>query len=207
MPDAVATPAKVAPSVPRLFPGGTVACIATGRSLRQADVDYLRGRVDAVIVINDAFRLAPWADVLYACDDKWWSWHYRAGAKDFAGLKYAATPRASRWPGVQVLRNDGEQGLCLDPTGVRTGKNSGYQAINLSVHLGASRVVLLGYDMQGPHFFGKHPDKSSPPFPLCLRLWPTIVEPLKDAGVEVVNCTRDTALTVFPTMRLEEALP
>ena len=92
------------------------------------------------------------------------------------------------------------------PTGVKTGRNSGYQALNIAVHLGASRVLLLGYDMHGDHFFGSHPDKSRPPFALCLKLWPTIVAPLKKAGVEVVNCTPNSALTIFPQMPLREAL-
>jgi hypothetical protein len=63
--------------------------------------------------------------------------------------------------------------------------------------------------MQGGHWFGKHPDKSGPPFALCLSLWPSIVAPLKALGVEVINCTRTTAIpeTVFRRMPLEEVLP
>jgi hypothetical protein len=188
--------------VPRLWPGGTVACLATGPSLCQADVEAVRGRVDGVIAVNDAHRLAPWADVLYACDAKWWEWN--AGVPGFQGLRYTLQPRAARW--ATVLRKTGEHGLELDPGGVRTGKNSGYQAINVAVHLGARRILLLGYDMRGDHFFGSHPDKSRPPFLLCLPIFDTLVAPLRAHGVEVCNCSRRTALRAFPCLTLEEAL-
>lgn len=193
------------PRVSRLWPGGTVACLGGGPSLIQADVDYLRGRVDGVIAVNDAYRLAPWADVLYGCDGKWWYWH--KGVPSFPGLKFSVDPATRQYPGMTVLRKTGDVGLELEPTGLKTGRNSGYQAINLAVHLGATRVVLLGYDMQGGHWFGNHPDNSKPPFAVCLQRFATLVEPLKQAGVTVLNCTRKTALTCFPCVPLEEALP
>ena len=36
--------------------------------------------------------------------------------------------------------------------------------------------------------------------------YPTLIEPLKKLGVEVINTTPDSALTCFPMMSLEEAL-
>lgn len=191
--------------VPRLWPGGTIACVGGGPSLTAADVAYVRGRVTATIAINDAYRLAPWADVLYACDAKWWYWH--KGAPGFAGLKYSIDPVAgARHRDVHVLKRTGDEGLELDAGGLRSGGNSGYQAIGLAVHLGAARVILLGYDMQGGHWFGAHPNGSKPPFVLCLQRFETLIAPLAALGVEVVNCSRESALTCFPRRSLEEAL-
>jgi len=193
-------------AVPKLWPGSTIVCIGTGPSLTGADVAYCRNRA-RVIVVNDAYRLADWADVLYACDGKWWYWHRQA--KDlaaFEGLKYALDPKAHAY-GAQVLRNTGDTGLDVRPDCVRNGRNSGYQAINLAVHLGAARILLLGYDMQGDHYFGHHPDQSRPPFGVCLKRFQTLVKPLRDLQVAVINCTRKTALTCFPCQPLEEALP
>jgi hypothetical protein len=192
------------PIVPRLWPGSTVVCVGGGPSLTDADVCSVRGKA-RVIAINDAYRLAPWADVLYACDAKWWRWH--AGVPTFAGLKYALQPEAAVWPGVQVLQNTGDEGLELDPSGLRAGRNSGYQAINLAVHLGASQIVLLGYDLQGDHWFGSHPDRSAPPFDLCRQRFQTLVTPLQDLGVTVINGSRQTSLTAFPRRRLEDVFP
>lgn len=193
-------------TVPRMCPGGTVVCLGTGPSLTQDDVDYVRGKA-TVIAINDAFRLAPWAEVMYACDAKFWYWHWHKGAREFAGLKFALDAGARRYPGVTVLRKTGETGLESDPSGVRAGRNSGYQAIGVAVHMGASKVVLLGYDMHGDHYFGQHPDSSKPPFVVCLQRFATLVEPLKAAGVSIVNCTPKTALTCFPCAPLRETLP
>ncbi len=197
-------------TVPRLWPGETVVCIGGGPSLTQADIDAcididLRG-----IAVNDAYRMAPWADVLYAADAKWWGWHN--GAPKFYGLKYSIDGRDRvAYCDVMTLRNTGWTGLELDPTGLRAGHNSGYQAINLAVHLGAKRILLLGYDMTlgtagESHWFGEHPDGLISPYPQMREAFDTIVEPLAALGVEVLNCSRRTALTAFPCVALEDAL-
>lgn len=201
---------RTASLVLRLWPGETVVCIASGPSLTKEDVDYVRGKA-RVIVVNSSYLLAPWADVLYACDAQWWRWN--PTAKDFAGLKYALTLDSRHYcPGVKVLENKGAEGLELKPTGIKHGRNGGYQAMNLAVHFGASRILLLGYDMQpGPnreeHWHGDHPNRHRSPYDVFRRMYPTIVEPLKAAGVEVVNCTRRTALTCFPQAPIDVALP
>ena len=197
------------PEVPVMCPGGTVAILGGGPSLTQADVDYCRSRADAVIAINTSYLLAKWAPCLYAADHKWWDWH--RGAPDFPGLKYALQKEASKWPGVQILQNTGKTGLEVQPTGLRTGNNGGYQAINLAVHFGAKRIILLGYDMQSTggkrHWFGDHPKKSDGNYETFLQAFPALIEPLKQIGVSVINCTRVTKLQCFPCQPLEEALP
>lgn len=197
-------------SVPRLFPDRTIVCLASGPSLTREDVEYCRGKAP-VVAVSDTYRLAPWADVLYACDAKWWEAH--DGVPAFAGLKFALETSAARWPGVQVLENTGDRGVELTPTGLRTGKNSGYQAVNVAIHLGASRVVLLGYDMQATigqpsHFFGEHPPslRRSSPFAMFCQHFASLVSPVKAIGVEIVNCSRATALTCFPVRPLEAVL-
>lgn len=199
-------------TVPRLYPGGTIACLASGPSLTKADADSVRD-VDEVIVINTTYQLAPWAGVLYAADARWWSWH--GGAPSFRGLKYTLTPdpRLQTW-GVTLLKNTGNEGLELSPDGLRTGRNSGYQAINLAVHLGATRILLLGYDMQpGPggrkNWHGNHKNphgRLGSDYPGFRKKFETLVQPLQVAGVEVINCSRSTALMCFPRLSLAEAL-
>lgn len=197
--------------VPRLYPGETVVCIAGGPSLTAADVEACRGRA-RVIAVKDAIRLAPWADVLYACDRKWWAAHPETEA--FEGLKYGLEPVYTR-PDVQILRFTGTDGLDTAPSAVRTGQNSGYQVINVAVHLGAARIILLGYDMQAAddgkaRWFGRHPyetaEHAPPPFERFLPHFETLVDPLRGLGVEVVNATRVTELRTFPIVTLDEAL-
>lgn len=201
-------------SVPRLWPGGTAACLGGGPSLTRGQADAVHGRC-RVIAVNDAWRLAPDAEVLYACDWRWWRKH--GGVPGFAGLKVTLSNsrgHLDEWPEIKVLENTGTEGLERAPTGLRTGRNGGYQAINLAVHFGVKRIVLLGYDMKPAadgrtHWFGDHED-----WPTRASIFPDVFVPrfeglaraLEDHGVEVVNCTPGSALDVFPAAPLEDAL-
>ena len=197
------------PRVPRICHGGTVAIFAGGPSLTAEDVTYCRDKVDASICVNNSYKLAPWASALYAADGRWWSWH--RGAPSFAGLKYSLSQSAGKWPGVQVLKNSGSSGLELEPFGLKNGRNGGYQAINLAVHFGAKRIILLGFDMQrGPkgqeHWHGDHPNRSRSPYALFLKYFQFLVNPLADLGVDVINCSPVSALETFPKADLRATL-
>jgi hypothetical protein len=187
----------------------TWAIIGGGPSLRREDVELLRGRV-STIAINDAYKLAPWADILYACDAKWWDWHQ--GVPAFGGKKYGFECKDApiRWPDVLILRDAGVYGLGKDD-GVCRGFNSGYQALNLAINLGATRVLLLGYDMSlgeggRSHWFGDHPDRAESPFHLMIEAFDSLPMLLIERGIEVVNCSRRTALKAFPVVPIEDAL-
>jgi hypothetical protein len=190
--------------VPCCWPNSTMVLVAGGPSVTAEDVDTCRGHL--VLAIKDTIRLAPWADVLYGCDAKWWTHH--GPTLNYHGPRFALEDQ----PFAAPLKNTGMTGLETDPIGLRTGKNSGYQAINLAMHLGARRIVLLGYDMQpspagAHHWFGAHPYHAyEPPYRAFLDCFETIVEPLKTLGVTVINATRTTALKVFPQMPLAQAL-
>ena len=111
-----------------------------------------------------------------------------------------------------MLHNEGTSGLSKKPNGLMTGQNSGHQAINLAVLLGARRILLLGFDMKAApdgrlHWFGDHPVKTNPAvFSAMLRNFDKTLKPLAAAGVEVINCSADTALTCYPRKPLHDAL-
>lgn len=207
--------------VPRLWPDQTFVVIGGGSSLTVADCHFVRGKARLIGVkeasacsVDHIRPPAPWADVLYAADTKWWK--FEKGAPQFKGLKYSIEEMPGvpqrHWPDVNILRNTGAEGLETDPTGLRTGYNSGAQAINLAVHLGAKRIVLIGFDCwRGANghqnWFTGHPTHIDSPYPIFLQGFAAMVDPLKDAGVEVINASRFTVLTAFPRVPLEEALP
>lgn len=204
------------PTVPRLWPGETVACLATGPSLTADDVDYVRGKA-RVIAVNDAHRLAPWADVLYSSDRRWWP-YYKA-VPTFQGLRYgigSAPGKANgfaKHPEIVVLKNSGYTGLETHPGGLMNGKNSGYAAINLAVHFGAVRIVLLGYNLGvqpgRTHFFGDHPtslQQSNGHYAGFRSVFKSLVVPLAALGVTVINCTPETSLSTFPVLPLREVV-
>jgi hypothetical protein len=183
-------------------------CIATGPSLTVEDVETVRASGARVIVVNDALHLAPWADMLVFLDTKWAEWH-RTAVQAFPGLTFTLQPSARRYG--TLLRNTGNSGLETDPTGLRSGWNSGYAALNVAYHTGATTLVLLGYDMQpGPggesHYFGDHPDRCQPHYPQCQPLFQTLADPLRAAGVTVLNASRRSAIGVWPRVSLDEAL-
>lgn len=89
-------------------------------------------------------------------------------------------------------------------------RNSGASAIGLAVHLGAQRVILLGYDCQKTggraHWHGDHPKGLGNAG--SLDKWPAQFAKLaRDfRNFDIMNCTRETALTCFPRVPLERAL-
>jgi hypothetical protein len=200
-------------AVPRLWPGSTIVCLASGPSLTAEDVEFCRGKA-RVLAVKDCIRLAPWADVLYGAGSDGGQWWPQNGPTltDYPGLRFTLDPKAAPW--ATVLKQTGFTGIETDPSGLRTGKTSGYQAINLAVHLGASTIVLLGYDLQeGPQgkqrWFGAHPWPTRPWRELARMIAPafeTATAPLRALGVRVINASRATALTCFERMPLAEAL-
>ena len=217
--------------------GETVAILGGGPSLTQDQLVACRGRC-RVIAINNAYWLAPWADILYFCDEVWWIWHHggvelrQKGAiatpvrhagyqqyREFEGIKAALANARTHVnePAVRVLQNYGDcPGLCPLPDGVYTGRNSGYQAVQLAVHLGAARLLLLGFDMRAvggrTHWHSGTPlahHRATDPHDLEKVMLPhfaTIAESLRTRGIEVLNCTPGSAITCFPTASLEDAL-
>ena len=199
-------------SIPPEWTGETAFLLGGGPSLKGFDAESLRGR--RVIAINNSWELAPWADVLYFCDEKWWRWYGEKVGIGFRG-RYIVTPSLHvPDPRAKLIKLTGPTGLETDPGGLRHGSNSGFQAINLAYHFGVSRIVLLGYDMNVngmTHWHGGHPMTKAGPFAKTLSdamlpKFPSIVEPLKQAGVTVVNATPGSALTCWPMETLEKVL-
>lgn len=187
-----------------LFKDETVLCVASGPSIDTDDIEYAKHRC-RTIVINDNYQLAPWADVLYACDLKWWDWHN--GCPDFIGMKFTQDRTAAQKYRLNYIKGVPLPGLSDSFDELHTGSNSGYQAINLAHLLGAKRILLTGYDMKfssngASHWFGDHPDGVRS----CYERFIKCFETIDQERVEIINCTRDTDLTCFPQMTLQEAL-
>lgn len=184
--------------------------IASGPSLTQSDVDAIKGK-GAVIAINDNYLMAPWADYLYFCDPKWFNWHYeRQEFIHFKGIIYTQDKKTAEENGYNYIASKSAEGLSESPEVIHQGSNSGYQAINLAYHLGARKVILLGYDMQTTdgkaHWFGHHPDKVVSSHNSWLRHYDSLAKHAKKLDLEIVNCSRQTALTCFERKPLETVL-
>lgn len=185
--------------------------IASGPSLSQSDVDACRGR-GKIIVVNDCYRLAPWADYLYACDCDWWRIHINDVRATFQGELWTSNHATAPSPaqtacieelGLNWLPGHSHPGLGRDC--LHYGENSGYQGINLAYLFGAKRITLLGFDMAPApdgrlHWFGDHPAglNNGPSFSQVIGHFGQLAADLASEGVEVVNASRRTALRCFP---------
>ena len=156
----------------------------------------------------------PDADYLYACDQKWWQVHIDEVRASFRGKLYTQwrQPDEKAWAeqhGITPINGASSPGLGREL--LHYGSNSGYQAINLAFLMGATRIILLGYDMQKTggrnHWFGDHPNGlvNGIDTHLVPNFTP-LAEDLKAEGVEVINCTRETALTQFRRAELADVL-
>ncbi len=182
--------------------------MASGPSLTAEDVEYVRGKA-RVVVVNDGYRLAPWADALVALDEEWWHVHHKSLA-EFRGERFAVSPVGyGAIPLSPIIRDD----IVESWESPSYGADSGQFAIQIAVLMGAKRILLLGYDMgDGPngerHWFGDHPKalRNTSPYELFLEKYGKAVPSLKRMGVEVINCSRRTRLECFPRAELRECL-
>jgi len=132
--------------------------------------------------------------MLYAMDRAWWNVYRDDVAEIFAGT---ATTPIRNIKGTQRVHSQDTQ-------------NSGAGAIALAVSKGAQRVILLGYDCQ--HTGGKAHWHKDHPKGLgnagSVDKWPAQFKTLADRfkKIDIINCTRDTALTVFRRATLEDVL-
>lgn len=188
--------------------GQTVVIAASGPSQRQADIERARGWA-VVITINETWRLAPWCDAIYACDERWWR---RRGPwpGDYSGLRFIGFGEYPGCIACNVTAGDAKMHWCGTKLGA--GANSGFQAINLAAAAGSRKIVLLGFDMQ--HTGDKkhwHPDHEmgNPEAKMlkgCATLLNGAAPHLAARGVDVINATRETALRCFRRVSIDEAL-
>lgn len=186
-------------------------CIASGPSLTLEDVTFCKGKA-TVYAVNDTYRLAPWADVLYACDEDWWDYHHEA-TKAVSSQKWSMSPVACRNYGLNYVKGKGKPALwSSEPDWIATGGNSGFQALNLAAVQGHSTVVLLGYDMQVTdakrHWFGEHPKELNrgSNYREWVQHFHKAAPFISKDSIKVLNASRSTAIGCFERVTIQEAL-
>lgn len=194
----------------------TFVCIASGPSLSKNQIlsiarSHEKGDIK-VIAVSDNYRVAPWADYVYSCDFTWWKEYYedvvsRTSAEIVTQDRTAHSIRMTKGRINPLPRNfkeykvEHKSGLSGKDDALTHGGNSGYQAVHLAYLLGATKIILVGYDMQHTggkrHWFGDHPEKfirnADKP-----ELWKVSMKKLASDiqanGVELVNATIETAI-------------
>ncbi|WP_430673362.1 hypothetical protein [Klebsiella aerogenes] len=174
-----------------------VICIASGPSLCLEDVQLARSTGWPLIAVNNSWEIIPECDVIYAGDWKWWERYHKS----------IYSP-AQRWTCCREAAT--EFNLNYHPAAGPY--NSGQRAIQFAIRQGARHILLLGYDCslrQGIHWHGefhmlRNPDE------LSIKRWKRHFEKLANemtlTGVNIINCSRYTALNCFPQLNLAMAI-
>lgn len=202
----------------------TWACIGTGPSLTLDQIQVARERGWVLSGCNNAFQIVPDLRVLYACNFQWWR-EYWDEVRFHPCEKYTQSIDAATKYHVHRVNQRMGYGLSRTPNLIHHGHGSGFSLVNLAYLLGASRIVLLGYDLRYAsdydgatrragsrprHYFGEYPEQ--------LQHWPKkqVVEGVhvellelyrqvaKQALVPIINATPGSALDCFPTMGVSD---
>lgn len=149
-----------------------------------------------VLAVNDAYRLVPGADVTYAADGEWWDVHH---AHVRTREMWTQDVLAARRHGLSLVLSARDRGMAMTGEMIHRGGNSGFQALNLAVLWGATRIVLFGFDMRGDHFFGRHPAplRNTHDYQPFIEAFNEAAPQLRDAGIDVVNASPVSALRCF----------
>ena len=184
--------------------------IGGGPSL--ANFDWTRLFYRNTIGCNAAYLLGE--KVCKICifgDTKFFDRHAE-GLAEFKGTVVTANSSLSNTglPWLKWMRRK-PRGVHTDALGWNT--NTGAQAINLAVLLGAKRICLLGFDMKlkegkanWHNVYGNSHPRQAQSYPRFLSGFQYVVHDLaiKFPDRLVVNLTTDSGLTVFPWQSIED---
>lgn len=163
-----------------------------------------------IIAVQDAYKLVPYADVMYGCDPSWW----RDYQGDFEGELWSThheeetnnKEEAQKRFGVHCVKGVNAHTFSFDPAVIHYGDNSGFQAVNLAILFGCKRIFLIGFNLRGENMFRAGGDTAK--YERFARRFEEAEKALRGDGrdVEIINCTPDSSLTCFKKMDLIDAL-
>lgn len=192
---------------PEEWPNETAFIVAGGTSVWDCDLESLRGH--RVIAVNSSIFSVPFADFCVWNDDRWWRKHCET-LKGYPGR--IVTSHNVHPPGVLGMEKVSETvGISGARTQLAMKRTTTQAAMNLAVHLGVNRIVLLGVDLvvrQGRiHHHAEHP------WPLAADAWTAqrkclefTRKPLAQRGIEVINCSIISTIDWWPKIPLAEVL-
>lgn len=176
----------------------TVVICASGPSLTQDDCRLAISSGLPVIAVNSTWRAVPDCAHIYAGDLRWWD------------LNIPVLPGGpERWSCNR--RAHTRYGVNLFPTNTSGTFNSGQRAILFAHWLGATSIILLGFDCSianGSHWHGDHICLDNPTASNVKRWHSEFarVEQQLCGSVNIINSSRQTALNCFRRLPLEAAI-
>ena len=164
-------------------------------------------------------------NVLHACNYQFYDHYYPIDSRISDGLfdKWTTRPELNgKYKGVNYIEEVWADGFSVDPSKIHAHHGTSPQLMNIALHYGITKMLLVGFDMRYPdkvtdkdyrsprHYFGEYANN--------LQHWPRTgaqgeleglikeMETIKpeDYGIEIINCTPDSAMTCFPMGNLED---
>jgi hypothetical protein len=213
------------PSIVEQFniPKDVVKRVRAGELPLSAYSPYLSSIHDRhVIGVNVAFMIGNWIDVLFFGDGKFYLKH-REAIDNFPNLKVTCSGNfGPKYKNIKYLARTGNnkpRGLTGDKGKVCWNRNSGAAAINMAVHTGVKRIILLGFDMKlddekrqhwhdvynkGIRDGSTHPPRL--PFNKHLIGFDAIKQDALNMGVDIINANPNSAIKQFYRCNVKELL-
>jgi hypothetical protein len=208
-----------------MTPDETFIIVASGPSLTKQQTEYIEqyGADNHIVVVNDNYKRLPWADYLFAADLKWWRLHYKTvceTTKSYTELHTIDRIRAPLFRNINEVKNRPliENDITRNISDIENtnllyhGGCSGILAMEFARIRGAAKIILVGYDMQHTggksHWFGDHPKGFLNAN--CCERWVNEISDMmpiyKQLGIDVVNCSIETAIDSVRRSTLEKEL-
>lgn len=201
-------------------PDDIIAAVCKGKLESSAYFPYMQPILADrhVIGINNAYRIGPLFDIVFFGDNGWYKVHRLALAKCSAikltsGSRFAGKKKEDS-EGIRYLGRDRvrPKGISKNPERVSWNQNSGAASISIAAHFGATRIILLGFDMkldqkaEFSHWHGSHGNTKPPPFARHLQGFSEIAKDAKKMGIEILNASPDSVIKEFKKIDLRSYL-
>lgn len=198
---------------PKWFPDwSNEICTIVASGPSAASVNLYRGvGKTRFVAVNNSWKIAPWSDFLFACDYRWWEG--TKGCLEFGGWRVTTDRRAvDTWNLLRLVTTLSDDRLQFEDGKVGWGGNSGFQSLNMVVHFGCKRIILVGFDVTtkyGLHWHEPYTGVNNPTPSKTLR-WQRSLDgaypTLQNIGVKVINCSLQSRLKKYPKMSFDNAL-
>lgn len=197
--------------------GQTVFIVGGGPSIKDIDLSLLSDKL--VIAVNAAaydFINPPptailWGDMNWSDNNHDFLLNSLCKFK-FTSKRYLRKSKIGPF-GEYILQLTSGHGIDTNPENIK-GNNSGAQALNLCINMGAKRIVLLGFDMKyigsKSHYHDRHTtpvisDSYKDLFIPCLeKMSEDIIT--KKIEVDIINCSLVSDLDCFVKKPFDEVI-
>lgn len=168
-----------------------------------------------IITTNNAYSLFPNALVAHFADKSWWGWNKEKFLPTFKNdITTCAHRKSEDYDKKRItifLNGDKKGGISTDKNKLN-GNNTGHQAINLAVHLGFKKIILVGFDMdpkaRQSHWHNEHRRTTNTGNyeGTMIPGMKQIVPYQKELGFKVYNINKESNLKCFDFADIKEFL-